>query len=149
MANLNMYDTFIRDQHKSGQIDLEDTVTYTFKIAIVTSAYSPATGTDDFWDDVSANEVSGTGYTAGGNAIASPAVTLAGGTITFDAADPSTWSQDGAGFSNGRRAIVYADTGTPGTSRLIAYSDDFGSNQGNVSGDLTLTISATGIFTAT
>jgi len=149
MANLNMYDTFIRDQLKSGQIDLEDTATYTFKVALVTSVYSPTTGTDDFWDDVSANEVSGTGYTAGGNAIASPAVTLAGGTIKFDATDPSTWSQSGAGFANARRAIVYADSGTAATSRLICYSDDFGTDKGNVAGDLTISISATGIFTAT
>lgn len=149
MTTLNMYDSFIRDQLKSGQIDLEDTGTYTFKIALVTAAYSPTSGTDDFWDDVSANEVSGTNYTAGGNAITSPTVSLAGGTITFDAADPATWAQSGAGFSNSRRAIVYADSGTPGTSRLICYSDDFGSDKGNVAGNLTVTISATGIFTAT
>lgn len=43
--------------------------------ALLTNAYTPALGTHDYWNDVSANEVTGTGYTANGTALTS--VTLA------------------------------------------------------------------------
>jgi hypothetical protein len=122
----------------------------TLKLAIVTASYTPDQALHDFWDDVSANEVSGTGYTAGGNSCASPTWTDggAGGTLTFDASDPATWSQNAAGFSTGRRAILYYDTGTGSTSRLVGYSDDFGAASGNVAGDFTVTFNASGIYTS-
>lgn len=125
-------------------------VSGTLKLAIVTSAYTPAQNTHDFWDDVSANEVSGTGYTAGGNACASPTWTGpdGSGVLTFDASDPATWTQNAAGFSNGRRAILYYDTGVSTTSRLVGYSNDFGADAGNVAGDFSVTFSASGIYTS-
>lgn len=127
-------------------VDWDDNSTTTVKIALVTSAYTPAVDTHDFWNDVSANEVSGTNYTAGGNAVANKTVTgPSSGTITVDSDDPATWSQDAGGFSNARYAILYKDTGTATTSPLIGYYD-LGSDQGNVSGDLTLSLS-TVLFT--
>lgn len=45
------------------------------RMALVGSAYTPNADTHDFWDDVSANEISGTGYSAGGQALASKTVT--------------------------------------------------------------------------
>lgn len=122
----------------------------TLKCAIVTSAYTVDQNLHDFWDDVSANEVSGTGYTAGGNACATPTWTGpdGSGVLTFDASDPATWSQDASGFSNGRRAILYYDTGTGSTSRLVGYSADFGADSGNVAGDFSVAINASGIYTA-
>jgi hypothetical protein len=148
MASWNLYNTFKEGQHDSTQIDLEYTVSTDIKIMLVTSAYTPADA-HDYYNDVSANEVSGTGYTAGGNVCATPAVTRATSTTTFDVADPATWTQDAAGFSNARRAIIYQDTGTDTTSKLIAYSDDFGADRGNVSGDFSIQIDAAGVFTAT
>jgi len=93
-------------------------------------------------------EVSGTGYTAGGNSLANASVTLAaGGTITVDAADPATWSQDAAGFSNARRAVIAYDNGGASTTwPIVGYSDDFGSDQGNVAGDFSVALNANGIF---
>lgn len=122
----------------------------TLKLSIVTSAYTPAQGTDDFWNDVSANEVTGTGYTAGGNACATPTWTGPDGSglLTFDASDPAAWTQNASGFSNGRRAILYYDTGTASTSRLVGYSNDFGADAGNVAGDFSVAINAAGIYTA-
>ena len=143
---LNIYDTWrdeVADPARAAAIS------GTLKLAIVTSAYTPDQNLHDFWDDVSANQVSGTNYTAGGNACATPTWTMSGaGLGTFDAADPATWSQSASGFSNGRRAIIYYDTGVAATSRLVAYSDDFGADTGNVSGDLTITINPSGIYTA-
>lgn len=122
----------------------------TLKLAIVTAAYTLDANLHDFWNDVSANEVSGTGYTAGGNACASPTWTGpdGSGVLTFDASDPATWSQNAAGFSNGRRAILYYDTGVSTTSRLVGYSNDFGADAGNVAGDFSVTFSASGIYTS-
>ena len=128
--------------------DQNGAVSGTLRVALVTSAYTPNQNTDDFWNDVSANEVSGTNYTAGGNAAASPTYTMSGaGLETFDASDPATWAQDAAGFSNARRAILYYDTGTASTSRLVAYSDDFGSDRGNTGGDFSISFDAAGIYT--
>lgn len=122
----------------------------TLKIAIVTSGYTPDQNLHDFFDDIGANQVSGTGYTAGGNACATPTWTGpdAAGLLTFDASDPATWSQNAAGFSNGRRAIAYFDTGTASTSRLVGYSNDFGADAGNVAGDFSVALNAAGIYTA-
>jgi hypothetical protein len=93
--------------------------------------------------------VSGTNYTAGGNACASPTWSDdAGGTLKFDADDPATWSQHASGFSNGRRIVLYYDTGTGSTSRLVGYSDAAGADFGNVAGDLSVTFNAAGIYTS-
>ena len=45
-------------------------------LALVANSYTPNLATHDFWDDVSGNEASGTGYTANGAAIANPALTV-------------------------------------------------------------------------
>jgi hypothetical protein len=121
----------------------------TLKLAIVTSAYTVDQAAHDFFADIT-NEVTGTGYTAGGNACASPTWTGpdGSGVLTFDASDPATWSQNASGFSNGRRAILYYDTGTAATSRLVGYSNDFGADAGNVAGDFSVTFSASGIYTS-
>lgn len=68
----------------AGDIDFDlDTI----RAALVTSAYTPAQ-THEFWSThVEANETSGTGYTAGGEALTTKAV-------TFTAADSfaTTWA---------------------------------------------------------
>src|SRR4051812_40307058 len=105
-TTFNLYDSWrdiIADPTRAAAI------AGTLKMSIVTASYTPNQNTHDFWDDVSANEVTGTGYTAGGNACATPTWTGPDGSglLTFDASDPSTWSQNASGFSNGRRAILY------------------------------------------
>lgn len=123
----------------------------TLKLAIVTSAYTPDQNLHDFWDDVSSNEVSGSNYTAGGNACASPTWTGpdGSGVMTFDANDPATWSQHATGVSNGRRYVLYYDTGVAATSSLVAYSNDAGADFGNVAADLAVAFNASGIYTDT
>jgi hypothetical protein len=116
------------------------------KIAFLDANYTPDRDAHVFWDDVSADEVSGTNYTAGGNEVATKTVTTAGNVTKWDANDPATWATSGAGFADARFAILYKDTGTPATSPLIAYHD-FGSDKGNVDGDLTIQLDAAGIAT--
>lgn len=117
----------------------------TFKIALASSSYTPDRAAHDFFNDVT-NEVTGSNYTAGGNACNTPTWTVSSNVWTFDAADPATWSQHASGFSNARYAILYLSTGNAATSTLLAYND-FGSDKGNVAGDLTVSLAATGIFT--
>lgn len=91
----------------------------TIKVALLEN-HTPDIDAHEFWDDVSADEVSGTGYTAGG-------VTLGGATVTADTTDDegvfdannASWAGLNVGVDISH-AIIYEDTGTPGTSRLIA-----------------------------
>ena len=55
----------------NGTVDL---AADTIKVALVTSSYSPSLTADEFFDDVT-NEVTGTGYTAGGATLSGQAVT--------------------------------------------------------------------------
>lgn len=98
-----------------GSIDLD---TDTIKAALCTSSFTPNIDTMVFFSDIT-NEVSGTGYTAGG-------ATLAGKTITvdttndrayFDATDV-TWTSS---TITARYIVLYKSTGTPATSPLIGY----------------------------
>ena len=91
--------TFLNSLNNSHALDLDND---TIKIMLVTSSYSPDFGAHDFKDDVT-NEVSGTGYTSGGNTLGSVTLTQTGGTIKFDAADTS-WSS--ATITNARGAVI-------------------------------------------
>lgn len=148
MANWNLYDNF-RKKHCSGNGSV-DLTSLTVKCMIVTGSYTPDQNLHDFRDDLGANEVSGTGYTAGGNTVANVTVALSGaGLVTIDGDDPAQWAQNASGFSNGRRAILYiARGGLSSADELIAYSDDFGADYGNVSGPFDITLDSAGIFTS-
>ncbi|WDS61313.1 hypothetical protein SEA_MINIFLAYER_6 [Satellite phage MiniFlayer] len=119
----------------------------TIKVALLTSSYTPAQTTHDYYDDVVANEVSGTGYTAGGQALASKTVTqdTANKVTIFDAADV-TWASS---TITARYAVIYDDTpSTNATKPLLGYVD-FGSDQSSSNGNFTLTWDATGIIRLT
>lgn len=114
-----------------GSIDLD---TDTIKIALVSSSYTADKDAHDFFDDVT-NEISGTGYSAGGASLANKAVTVdnTNDRAYFDADDPSWGSSTLSGV---RAAVVYKSTGTAGTSPLIAYIDlgqDYTSSNGTFS----------------
>lgn len=119
--------------------------TDTIKIMLVDDTAAPDEDSDQFIDDVSANEVSGTNYSAGGATLASADITLTTGVATFDA-DDVVIAQSGAGFTDARYAFLYKDTGTPATSPIIAHAD-LGADKGNVAGALTLQFDAAGIAT--
>lgn len=96
--------------------------TDTIKCALFTSSLTPNIDTQVYYSDIIANEISGTGYTAGG-------VTLTGKTLTqnnttdrgvFDANDP-TWTVLTA--PDIRYAVLYKSTGTSSTSQLMVIYD--------------------------
>jgi hypothetical protein len=122
-----------------GSIDLD---TDTIKVALTTSSYTPDQDAHDFFDDVT-NEVSGTGYSAGGATLANKAVTAdnTDNEGVFDA-DDTTWSTS---TITARYAIIYKSTGTAATSPLIA-AIDFGSDKTSTAGTFTITWAAEGIL---
>lgn len=122
-----------------GSIDLD---TDTIKVALVTSAYTPDQDAHDFFDDVT-NEVSGTGYTAGGASLANKAVTAdnTDNEGVFDA-DDVTW---GSSTITARGAVIYKSTGTASTSPIICYID-FGSDKSSSAGNFTIQWAAEGIL---
>ena len=147
----NLYDTFRRRQI-SGSAQNIDLMSATCLIALVSSSYSPNQNTDSSFNDIAGNEVAGTGYTDDGNPIANVTITTStDGLITVDADDPATWASATGGFTQARRAVLYARrsaTETSASSMLIAYSDDFGMDKGNEGGDFTVTLATAGIFTS-
>lgn len=119
--------------------------TDTIKVALATSTYTPNQDTHDFFNDIT-NEVSGTGYTAGGVTITTPTITYdtASNEIRLDCDDPS-WTS--SSFT-ARYAVFYKSTGTASTSPLIGYVD-FGADQTVSSGTFTITLNASGAFKLT
>jgi hypothetical protein len=119
--------------------------TDTLKVALVTSSYTPNQDTHDFFDDVT-NEVTGTGYTAGGATLANPAVTLdtTNDLVKFDA-DDTVWS---TATITARAGVLYKSTGTASTSGLIAYID-FGSDVTSTAADFTIAWHSNGILRLT
>jgi hypothetical protein len=131
--------TFLNALKNDLALDLDDTTADRFKVMLVTSSYTPDFGTHDFKADVT-NEVSGTGYSAGGESLTSVTLTQSGGTITFDAADV-TWASS---TITARGAVIYDDSLTD--DPLIAYID-FGADKSSSAGDFVLSFNASGIFT--
>lgn len=120
-----------------------DLVTDTINVMLVTSAYTPNIDTHQYRADVT-NEVVGSGYTSGGQALAGKAVTQdnTNDRAVFDANDV-TWSSS---TITARGAILYKDTGNSATDQLIAYFD-FGSDESSSNGDFVIQWNANGILT--
>lgn len=126
--------------------------TATIKTALSTSTHVP--GKDDvFYDDGGANdlldgELSGTGYAAGGDVLASEAVAYDSGNdrVEFDAQD-AAWTGINAGTA--AQATVLKHTGTATTSPVICNVDTGGFPVVTNGGDLTIQWNAEGIFQLT
>lgn len=115
----------------------------TIKVALTTSSYTPDQDSHDFFDDIT-NEVSGTGYTAGGATLANKATTQdnTDNEGVFDA-DDTTWTT--ATITNARYAILYKSTGTAATSPLIC-AIDLGADYSSTAGTFLLPWPAEGII---
>lgn len=113
------------------------------KCALLNASYT-YDSTDNFYSDVSAYLVDGTTPIA----LTSPAVSIVSDTIVkYDASDSGlVWENvtdtDGVGS-----AVIYNDTGTPGTSPLIAFLDD--ANVLAEGGDFRVFLNSNGIFRIT
>ena len=95
-----------------------DLVADTLKIALYTSSANLGAGTTAY---STSNEISGTGYTAGGVTLTNKAVSTTGTTAHFDADDP-TWTS--ASFTaNG--ALIYNSTNSDKAIAVLAFGGDF------------------------
>lgn len=119
----------------------------TILCALVSSSYSPSQDTDQFWVTPQANEITGTGYNAGGQQLTG--VSVGGVTATHEIpllASATTWTN--ATFT-ARYAVIYKSTGNASTSPLMGWVD-FGSNQSVVAGTFELAWDTTnGVLAAT
>jgi len=85
----------------NGECDLEaDTI----KVALMDNSHT-ATATHNTWSQVSANEISGTGYTANGQDLAGKSVTQAA-TTTWDGTDTAWTSATFTAY----HIVLYDDT---------------------------------------
>lgn len=117
------------------EVDLEaDTI----QVALLDNSHS-FSATDNVWSDVSANEISGTGYTASGLTLSGKAVTQAA-TTKWDATDASWSSSSFTAY----HAVIWDDS--VGTDDLIC-SIDFGGAQTVSSGTFTISWDSDGIIT--
>ena len=117
--------------------------TDTIKVMLTTSSYTPNQATHQYKSSVT-NEVSGTGYTAGGATLGSKTEAISAHVKTFDAADTS-WTTS---TITARYAVVYDSTGTDATSPLICYID-FGADVVSTAGTFSITWDSAGIFSIT
>jgi len=112
-----------------ADFDFDTGTTQVFKIALFTSSATLSAATTAY---STSNEVSGTGYSAGGNTLTVSQVPTSTGTTAFlDFAD-TTWS---TATITARGALIYLANGT--TNPAIAVLD-FGSDKTSTAGNFTI-----------
>jgi len=109
----------------NGEMDFSADTTQTFKIALYTSAANLSAATTAY---SVTNEVSGTGYVAGGNTLTISAAPASSGTTAFlDFAD-TTWTD---ATITARGALIYKVGGTNAAVAVL----DFGADKTSTAGD--------------
>lgn len=123
---------------RAGAIGNIDYDTDTFKVMLVTSSYTPDFDAHDFRNDVT-NEVSGTGYTAGGATVT---ITVASVDTANNRLDitlgGTTWSTS---TITARGAVYYKSRGGASSADEIIAYNDFGSDVSTTAGTFTLSAS--------
>ena len=140
MATGKWYGLGARQQWSATAADRVDWVNDTIKVSLHTATYTPDQDAHDYFNDVTNEIAAGSGYTSGGETLASKTLTYdtASNTVRLDAADV-TWTFSGS--KTFRYAVISKSTGVASTSVLMGYVD-FGSDQ-TTSGTFTLQWDAT------
>lgn len=114
----------------------------TVKVALLDNSHA-FDADDDGWASVSANEASGTGYTAGGQALSGQA------TSVDDTDDEGVWDATDIAWTTATitayHAVIYDDTPTSPADPLIC-SIDFGGAKTATAGTFTIAWAAEGII---
>ena len=109
-----------------GEMDFSSDTTQTFKIALYTSSATLGAGTTAY---STTDEVSGTGYTAGGNTLTvSAGNPQSSGTTAFLTFDNTTWS---TATITARGALIYQAGGSNPAVAVL----DFGADKTSTAGD--------------
>src|SRR6478752_1094136 len=113
----------------------------TFKYMLLSASYTPAYASHRYKSDLS-NEVSGTGYTAGGVTVSLTSITYDSGTdqLAILFANP-TWTS--ASFSSPTYGVLYDSTPGSDATRPIILIHDFGGAQ-TIAGGFAVTWAPTG-----
>ena len=115
-----------------GEMDFSSDTAQSYKIALYTSSASLDAATTAY---TTSNEVTGTGYTAGGNTLSISTNPTTGGTTAFLSFNTTTWT---TATITARGALIYQAGGsTPAVAVL-----DFGSDKGSSAGDFQITFPA-------
>ena len=128
--------------------------TTNFRIALVSSAWTPVPSTNEVWADVSANEIAnGNGYTTGGGTLTGVTLSQTAGTVKFTSS-AFVWTASGGSIPAWRYGVVYySGTLNSKVNPLVGYflgdstpADVPATTSGNT---LTITPNASGILSAT
>lgn len=127
--------------------------TANFKLALIASGWTPANSTDEVFADVTNELSTANGYTAGGIALTSVALTQTSGTVKFTSA-AAVWTAAGGSIAAWRRGVVYY-LGTlngkvnPIVGHFLGDSTPADIPATTVGNTLTVTPNASGILSAT
>jgi len=127
MAITQAMATSFKQELLTGTHDFTNSTGDTFKIALFTSSATLGAATTAY---STSNEVSGTGYTAGGNTLTNVTPSTSGTTAFTDFAD-TTWS---SATITARGALIYNST----DSNKAVVVLDFGSDKTSTNGDFTI-----------
>lgn len=146
-GNWIVYSGALEAYHK-GTVDLDSD---TFRMVLVTSAYTPAQNTHTAWSDISTNEVAaGGGYSTHGKAI-TQSVTRASNVVTYDCDDQS-WA---ASTITAKYAVIVKDADANGALAAgdvpLCYCDleTGGGSLSSTAAAFNVTINASGVFAVT
>lgn len=117
-----------------------DFLAHTFNMQLVADAYTPDFNAHDLENDIT-NEVTGTGISAGGQAIGTTTWAASSGFLTFDISTDEQWTT--ATGSNIRGRVIYDNTPAGGP---LVCATTFGADYSVTAGTFTVTEHANGIF---
>jgi len=127
MAITQAMATSFKQELLTGTHDFTNSTGDTFKIALFTSSATLGASTTAY---STSNEVSGSGYTAGGNTLTNVTPSTSGTTAFTDFAD-TTWS---SATITARGALIYNSTDSDKAVVVL----DFGSDKTSTNGDFTI-----------
>ena len=111
-------------------------------LALISDSATPNFDTMEFWEDLVVNEVTGTGWSAGGVALTGTELTVSSGVLVFDAADVEA---ENTTISNAMAAVLRTNVGTNATDQLV-FLADFVNPVSTSNGTFGIAWDATGIF---
>lgn len=126
MAISTAFCTSFKQGLMQGLHDFDNPGGNTFKIALYTSTATLGASTTAY---SATNEVTGTGYTAGGNTLTSVSPTTSGTTAYVDFAD-TTWANSTI-TANG--ALIYNANSSNASCVVLAFGSDKSSSKGDFS----------------
>jgi hypothetical protein len=133
--SLGIYNIFKAEILKK-RIDL---LNHTIKVALMSSAHTFDPSSHTTWPGVSADEISGNGYTAGGATLQGKTIGVDSNEVVFNANDV-VWSKSSI---LAYHAVIYDDTTNP---KYLIGSLDFGEQKGTSSSSFTIRWDPLGIL---